>query len=211
MHNNITKKIVSIVTLLTVSVWLAGPSVAQGATIDELLAQIALLQAQLVQLQAQVAQQQTGGTGAAPAACSGVSFGSNLSVGASGSSVKCLQALLNQSSGTQVASSGAGSPGNETTFFGPLTKTAVVKFQEKYASEVLTPIGLSAGTGFVGPATRAKLNALLVSAPAEEEEEEEEVPTAGENSVGLAADSPAAASVAKGAQDVIFAKLNFCA
>src|SRR3989344_5773025 len=153
--SHIAKKITAVVITLTVSVWLAGPSVAQGATIDELLAQIALLQAQLVQLQAQVSQQQTGGTGAAPAACSGVSFGSNLSVGASGSSVKCLQALLNQSSGTQVASSGAGSPGNETTFFGPLTKTAVVKFQEKYASEILTPSGLTAGTGFFGTATRA--------------------------------------------------------
>ena len=160
-----TKKIIAVVTTLTCIVFLVGPGVAQGGTAEDiaaLQASIAALQTQLNAAVVQLAALQ-GAPAGAPTACSGVSFTRNLQQGASGSDVKCLQALLNQSASTQVAATGAGSLGNETTYFGSLTKAAVVKFQEKYASEVLTPVGLTSGTGFVGSYTRAKLNAMLVT------------------------------------------------
>lgn len=77
--------------------------------------------------------------------------------------VRRLQAFLNRDSGTRVALTGVGSAGSETDFFGPGTRAAVTKFQEKYAQEILAPLGLARGTGVWGPATIRKANALFGS------------------------------------------------
>ncbi|MEI8339681.1 MAG: immunoglobulin-like domain-containing protein [bacterium] len=58
----------------------------------------------------------------------------------------------------RLISEGFMATGLATGYFGTTTKSAVIKYQEKYADEVLKPLGLTKGTGFVGPYTRAFLN-----------------------------------------------------
>jgi hypothetical protein len=87
----------------------------------------------------------------------------NLKLGDKSPAVRILQQFLNLSPDTQVARFGSGSPGYETDFFGISTLQAVVRFQEKYKEEVLTPAGLQRGTGFVGPLTLRKINNLSES------------------------------------------------
>lgn len=70
----------------------------------------------------------------------------NLSLGATGEDVRRLQEFLN-AHGYQVAASGAGSPGSETTYFGPATRAAVIRYQ---AAKSIMP-----AAGYVGPLTRA--------------------------------------------------------
>ncbi|MBD3208645.1 MAG: hypothetical protein GF370_04315, partial [Candidatus Nealsonbacteria bacterium] len=133
---------------------------------ETLLEQIQQLQAQLNNLLKEYAQL-TGGGAPSVEGCDISSFGRNLKVGMAGDDVKCLQIILNSDEGTRLRQSGAGSPGNETLYFGPLTRQAVIKFQNKYSEEVLAPWGFRWGTGFVGPTTRDKLNEFLVSQPDE--------------------------------------------
>lgn len=156
-----SKRIIAIIAGLALVAMVASAPSAQALTAAELQAQIDLLLAQLATLQTQLGTLQGGTTTTGGVSCTITSFTRNLSQGMTGDDVKCLQVVLNSSADTQVAASGTGSAGNETTYFGSLTKAAVVKFQQKYASEVLTPLGLTAGTGYVGSATRTKLNSLL--------------------------------------------------
>ena len=163
--SNLKKKIgVGIIGLAM----LATAFPAFSMTAEELAEQIAALEQTLAglmdaytDLAGDTSATTPGTTGTIPAACVGISFDRNLSQGASGNDVKCLQAILNLDAATQVAASGIGSPGQETVYFGPLTTAAVVKMQEKYAAQILTPLGLTAGTGFVGNSTRTVLNAML--------------------------------------------------
>ena len=199
------KKIVAIVTTFTFLFTAAGP--AMSATIAELQAQIADLLTLISSLQTQLSGM--AGGGGTISGCTISSFDRSLKTGMSGDDVKCLQIVLNTDSATQVASSGVGSPGNETSYFGSLTTAAAIKFQEKYASEILATYGLTSGTGYVGTTTRAKLNSLLSSGAGAGTGGTGEVGTAAV--VSLAADTPAASQTAMNAQDVVFTKVKFSA
>lgn len=118
-----------------------------------LLAQIASLQEQIARLQLKIAEK-LAKEGSALVSCSKIE--NNLSYGMrNNTEVRCLQTFL-KNQGRDVYSEGL-----VTGNFGILTQRAVTRFQEKYASEILTPLGLSRGTGIVGPATRTKINQLL--------------------------------------------------
>ena len=89
-----------------------------------------------------------------------LAFKTDLIPGSNNSDVIKLQIFLNRSPDTQIATSGPGSPGNETSEFGSATMDAVIAFQNKYADEVLAPFGYKTGTGNVAAHTRKKLNSL---------------------------------------------------
>lgn len=117
--------------------------------IQKLLDQIESLKKQIADLMAQ----QQGDSTTQINTCSKIN--NNLSLGMTGSEVICLQTFL-KNQGTGIYPSGY-----ITGNFGSLTRNAVIKFQEKYASEILAPFGLSSGTGYVGSQTRIKINQML--------------------------------------------------
>lgn len=144
------KKIVFLIAFLGIFAggFFVNAQPAQAATVEELMALIAQLKAQILQLQAQLATTQ----GQPAAWCH--DFNTNIRMGDSGDETHALQlALLKQGIFGE-----SDETGDKT--FGEQTASAVVGFQQKYASEILAPFGLKFGTGFVGKGTRAKLNAL---------------------------------------------------
>ena len=183
--------LVTLGAMLALALSLSVPK-AGAVTIEELLVQIQALQAQLVALQAQ----QGGG---AATACA---FTRSLYVGvSSGADVKCLQQYLN-STAYKVASTGAGSPGSETMFYGPLTRTAVSKWQ--------AAMNVSPAVGYFGPISRAKYSAVAgggttggggVVTP----------PAAGGLSVSLSGSTQAARTIVAGAANMKFGTWVFTA
>ncbi len=97
----------------------------------------------------------TGGGASTSGSGSCYAFTRALTMGSTGADVTALQQFLNSSASTQVAASGAGSAGMETSTFGALTKAAVVKFQ--------TANGITPAAGYFGPITRAAVAAKCTS------------------------------------------------
>lgn len=87
-------------------------------------------------------------------------FTRDLYMDLSGEDVKELQKFLNNN-GFIVASNGVGSVGNETTYYGNRTADAITKLQEANPESILTPYGLTKGTGYFGIKTRNFVNSRL--------------------------------------------------
>lgn len=143
LKSNATKVVAGFVGIaFALTMFLGATAPAHAQSMADLQAQIAALSAQLSALQGTPSTTTTGS----------YAFSKNLTIGSRGVDVTNLQKVLNMSADTTVASTGAGSPGNESAYFGGLTKAAVMKFQSKY--------GISPVAGYVGAITRAKLNSM---------------------------------------------------
>lgn len=90
-------------------------------------------------------------------------FTKDLKLGSVDDEVKSLQKFLNLK-GFTVATSGAGSLGNETRVFGPKTKAALIKYQEANPV-ILTNVGITngKGTGNFFSSTRGFVNEVLLN------------------------------------------------
>jgi len=123
----------------------------EQATIQKLLDQIDYLKKEIAKI---LAQKNNGSGSQNQTPCYQLS--NNLYSGLrNNSEVRCLQSFL-KLQGAEIYPEGF-----ITGNFGNLTKSAVIRFQEKYAPEILNPSGLQQGTGFVGLKTRQKINDVL--------------------------------------------------
>lgn len=191
--NTFSKKFVSVALSVTTASFMLVPVAHGQQTVAELQALINSLLAQITNLQAQLVGLQGGAPTTGGVACS---FTRDLTVGATGDDVKCLQQFLN-ANGYTVAASGAGSAGNESSYFGSLTQAAVAKYQ---AAKNITP-----PAGYFGPKTRSYVNSLAAFTPPG-------VILPGfvpsGFSLSLAPGNPLGAALPKGASGVMFLKFN---
>lgn len=139
---------VLIAAILIVSAVLITPVATKAVDIQSqiqaLMQQIATLQAQLKELQGQ--------QGGESKWCH--TFNANMGIGSSGSGLDALITVFDKESIAEFL------PSNRPSEYNEVVAGMVSAFQQKYASEILTPNGLKYPTGYVGKSTRSKLNAL---------------------------------------------------
>jgi len=149
---NVKYPLLSIAILaIFISLFSAAAPEAKAATMEELQAQIANLLKQIAQLQAQIGQSESKQV----EWC--YDFNANLRIGDAGTAVCSLKtALQKEGFEAEVEKTEEGS-----CKFSEEMASAISGFQQKYADEILKPLDLKYGTGFLGKSTRAKLNKLF--------------------------------------------------
>jgi len=144
---SITTKKIMLAAALAWGVFLPIIVSAIPNTVDEIRLQIADLTKRIEELKKQLAELEK----EKPIAwCH--TFNKNLKIGDRGVEVEALRYALLKDQGSQAE--------NFDDVFNEFVASWVTSFQEKYKDEILMPVGLAHGTGYVGPATRKKLNAL---------------------------------------------------
>lgn len=196
----ITKKLASVALSTATVAWISGFAllvpVASAQSTADLQAQINALLQQITALQAQLAAQ-------TPAAVVQCTFTRNLTVGVVGEDVKCLQKFLNDGGFSVLSSTGAGSPGNETTYFGSRTQAAVAKWQAAN--------GIAPAVGYFGPISRAKYASILAVSPAPTPTPTPTVPSGTGLTVRLTSDQPQNGLFGESFASRPFTKLQFSA
>jgi len=121
---------------------------------EELIKQ---LEATIIELQKQIIEITAKINAILQARISGQKINQNLSIGMKNQQVSYLQEFLTKQ-GKDIYPEAL-----VTGYFGILTRNAVIRFQNEYAEEILYPLDLFSGTGFVGLSTRTKINQLINS------------------------------------------------
>ena len=134
----------------------AAPTMAVASSAIQ--AEIGTLEATVQQLEAELTNSPSPTVGVSPivplppVTCGSTTFCRDLSLGASGQDVLSLQRFLN-ANGFPITSSGPGSPGNETQYFGAMTQSALAGWQSAN--------GISPASGYFGPKTRVAIEAQV--------------------------------------------------
>lgn len=149
--NSIAAKLSVAIVAVAMAFSLIAPAAqaqdVSSMSLDQLVALVNSLQGQL--------------SGSASVGSCSYTFTRSLSQGSTGADVMNLQKFLNMNADTRVALVGsAGGPGSETSYYGPATAAGVSKFQVKYSASILVPVGLTSPTGYFGPSSMAKANAV---------------------------------------------------
>ena len=138
---------------------LASLNLAKAEDIEDLAGilrqRIQELQEQIVQLQSELNRI----TGELVKVEEAIEFSKTMVKGTRGGEVENLQKFLSKHPDVYPE-------GLVTGYFGSLTEAAVKRFQEKYANEILKPLGFIEGTGVVGNRTLEKLNEVARATPA---------------------------------------------
>ncbi|MFH0712457.1 MAG: peptidoglycan-binding domain-containing protein, partial [Candidatus Jorgensenbacteria bacterium] len=201
--NKLTKRIATIGVVGVVALSMIGTSASAALTqaqIDAIVTMVQSFGADATTV-ANVRASLTGGTTTTggTTVATACSFTKDLTLGSTGTDVQCLQQYLN-SAGYSVASTGVGSAGNESTYFGSLTQTALAKWQ--------AAMSVSPAAGYFGSISRAKYASVAGTTTGGTTTVPGVVVPGTGLAVSVASGNPAGTTIPKGGTGITYLKFN---